>query len=726
MNQPNHLIREKSPYLLQHAHNPVDWYPWGEEAFEKARREDKPILLSIGYSTCHWCHVMERESFSNPEIAGIMNENLVSIKVDREERPDVDKIYMTAVTAMTGSGGWPLNVFLTPDLKPFYGGTYFPPEDRWGRVGWPELVKKIGITWRDPEERKKIMQSAENLTEHIGTFQSEKAAEGDLNLSSLEDGFRAFQGDYDSVLGGFGGAPKFPMPVNHNFLFRFYGAFKQKKPKQAQEALQMSLHTLQAMAKGGIYDQLGGGFARYSTDERWHVPHFEKMLYDNAQLIPNYLEAYLLGHDEVFARIAKESLNYVLRDMTDAGGGFYSAEDADSLSPELAGKASQETHAHKSEGAFYLWDRKEVMKILGNESGEIFSFLYGVLDHGNAESDPQGEFTDKNILFLAKTIGETAELFGKSDEEIKKIIEKAREKLFAVRSQRPRPHLDDKLITSWNGLMISALVKAHQVFGEEKHLQAAEKAAHFIEQELYDPQNKQIYRRWRDGERKIPGVADDYAFFAQGCLDLYETDFDVHWFNLALSLTDELLKRFYDRQNGGFFMTEEGKNSELLFRTKEDHDNVEPSAGSIGTLNLLRLARMTGKEEYRKFAEKTLKSYSAQMKNNPRAFPQMLAAVSFAIAQPTHILIVGDKNNLQTQAFIKEVNQRFLPNKSFLLFKDRGAVPQELGWVSEILKSAPPSREPVTAYVCENYACHLPTSDLSAFREILEGSPVER
>ncbi|OGR84578.1 MAG: hypothetical protein A2901_05995, partial [Elusimicrobia bacterium RIFCSPLOWO2_01_FULL_54_10] len=463
----NALKNEKSPYLLQHAENPVDWHPWGEEAFKKARDENKPILLSIGYSTCHWCHVMEDESFSNPEIAKVMNENLVSIKVDREERPDIDKIYMTAVQMMTGQGGWPLNVFLTPDLKPFYGGTYFPPENRWGRVGWAELVGKVGQTWRDPQESIKIRTSADDITSQIGSFMAGRAQEGELKAALLREGFKALQADYDSVLGGFGGAPKFPMPVNHNFLLS-YGT---------PEALEMVQATLRAMARGGIYDQLGGGFSRYSTDEKWHVPHFEKMLYDNSQLASVYLDAYVAGGDEFLAKTARETLDYCLRDMTSPEGAFYSAEDADS--PVPGGD-------HKSEGAFYLWTKKEILGLLGSENGEIFSYVYGVQDHGNAESDPQGEFADKNILFLARSVEQAAAEFKTSDERVSAALESGRAMLLRTRSQRPRPHLDDKILTGWNGLMISALARGWQVLADPKYLDAARKAARFLSAELFD------------------------------------------------------------------------------------------------------------------------------------------------------------------------------------------------------------------------------------------------
>ncbi len=717
MTPPNSLINEKSPYLLQHAYNPVDWHPWGEAAFKKARDENKPILLSVGYSTCHWCHVMEKESFSDPQIAQVMNENLVCIKLDREERPDVDKIYMTAVQAMTGQGGWPLNVFLTPDLKPFYGGTYFPPEERWGRIGWPDLVRQVGLTWRSPEEHKKIVSSAEHLTQEISQFLNARSQPGDLNFSILENGFNYFKSDYDPVLGGFGGAPKFPMPVNHHFLLRYHAAVKAANPKQAAESLEMSLETLRAMARGGIYDHLGGGFSRYSTDERWHVPHFEKMLYDNSQLIQNYLEAFQVSGDPLFSEIARESLDYILRDMTDAKGGFYSAEDADSLPPELAGEKSGEGHEHKSEGAFYIWTKKEILRLLGNPNGEIFSYRYGVLDHGNAESDPQGEFNDKNILFAAKTPEQTAQHFEMPLEEIEKILGNSRRRLFEERRRRPRPHLDDKIIASWNGLMISALCRAWQTLGETKYIDAAVAAAEFISQNLFDSGDGRLYRRWREKDRKVAGLADDYACIAQACLDLYESNFDPKWFRLGLRLMEELRLRFFDPENPGLFMTEKGSSDDLLLRAKDDQDNVEPSAGSVACLNALRLAEMLGDPSWKSWAETLLKSFAGPMRKNPRAFPQMMSALSLFLSEPRQILLVGKPE--ATRPFLDECRRRFLPNRVIISVDDRWAVPREFSWVYDIVKSEKSQNVPAMAYVCKGRACDLPVTDLREFQKRL-------
>ena len=439
--EPNRLIHEKSPYLIQHAHNPVDWHPWGEEAFAKAKREDKPIFLSIGYSTCHWCHVMERESFSNLKIAEVLNSNFIPIKVDREERPDVDRIYMTAVQIMTGQGGWPLNAFLTPDLKPFFGGTYFPPDSRWGRSGFPDILLKVADLWK--KDRQKLITSGDQLSEAIREHASSSGVPGkesdparrsaDLPDAAMLDRLaQSYRATFDPREGGFGGAPKFPMPVDHNFLLRYFARTKNS------DALEMSVFTLRRMAAGGIHDQLGGGFHRYSTDDRWHVPHFEKMLYDNAQLAVNYLEAYLITKEEKFAAAARGTLDYVLRDLTHPEGGFYSAEDADSLPQELAGKVEDRGHEHRIEGAFYVWEKTEIMRLLGEEAGRIFRHRFGVEEGGNAADDPQGEFRNKNILHRAHSVKDTAKHFKKSEDEVRHLLENACRKLFEARAKRPR------------------------------------------------------------------------------------------------------------------------------------------------------------------------------------------------------------------------------------------------------------------------------------------------
>ncbi|MBU0768755.1 MAG: thioredoxin domain-containing protein, partial [Proteobacteria bacterium] len=544
--KPNLLIHEKSPYLLQHAYNPVDWYPWGDEALEKARKEDKPILLSIGYSTCHWCHVMEEESFMNPDIAELMNTHFVCIKLDREERPDLDKIYMTAVTAITGSGGWPLNVFLTPELKSFFGGTYFPPVPKQGILAWPDILRLIAIAWKDPSQRDKFQSFSSNLQESIANALSWTSKDSVINTDVIDKALDAFSSRFDKDLGGFSPAPKFPSPSIQNFLFAYH-FYAQNGGKNDKTALLMGNVTLRAMANGGIYDQLGGGFHRYSTDVKWHVPHFEKMLYDNAQLLKNYLDAFLITGDRFFEKIARETADYILRDMTHLDGGFYSAEDADSLP---SGKNLEDKEKRKAEGAFYVWEQKEIKDLLGDGPGEIFSYRYGVKSEGNAEFDPFNEFRGKNILFNAHSIDEVAEKFDLSKEEIETSLIQSKLKLLAVRSKRHRPHLDDKVLTSWNGLMISALSRSYQVLGEKRYLEAARNAAIFLRKNLYDDKTNALFRRWRQGERKIAGMADDYAFLIQGLIDLYEADFDPGWIEWALKLMDEQIKLFYDAENG--------------------------------------------------------------------------------------------------------------------------------------------------------------------------------
>ncbi len=688
----NRLIHEKSPYLLQHAYNPVDWYPWGPEAFARAQKEDKPILVSIGYSTCHWCHVMERESYEDPEVAALMNQYLVNIKVDREERPDVDKIYMTAVSAMTGQGGWPLNMFLTPDLEPIYGGTYFPPAAKWGQPAWKDVVMQIGQSWKNPEDRKKMREAASHITDSLKKYAGVSYQPAQGNAEWLDNGLNALKAAYDARRGGFGPAPKFPMPVYHNFLLRYYARTKNK------EALDMSLHTLREMAKGGIYDHLGGGFARYSTDESWHIPHFEKMLYDNAQLAVNYLEAYQITREEDFKRVAEETLAYIQRDMTHPSGGFYSAEDADSL--EEAGAKG------KKEGAFYVWDKKEVLKLLDDPSADIFAYCYGIADLGNAKEDLHGEFVGKNILFIAHSIPDTAQHFGISEEKTRTTLANGKAKLFEARAKRPRPHLDDKIVSAWNGLMISAFAKAYQVLGDKTYLESAEKAARFLKSKLYDENTRTLYRRWREGDRKDLGIADDYAFVTQGLIDLYEADFNREWLAWALELTDEANKRFDDAPIGGFFMTAADQDVNLILRIKEDSDNVEPSASSIAALNLLRLSQHTDRKDLEVVAEKTLQFFGAHMKEAPRALPQMLVALDFALTEPRQIVIAGKPAAPDTEAMLNVLFEHFIPVKTVVL--------------ADVKSPMKPLQGKATAYICFRHICKEPTADLQTFEGLLK------
>ncbi|MBA3003174.1 MAG: thioredoxin domain-containing protein [Desulfurivibrio sp.] len=697
----NRLITEKSPYLLQHAFNPVAWFPWGEEAFALARKENKPIFLSIGYSTCHWCHVMAHESFENPEIARILNENFICIKVDREERPDLDQIYMAAVQALTGHGGWPMSVFLTPDLQPFYGGTYFPPEGRHGLPGFTEVLEAVHDAWRNRPD--KIVESAANITDHLRRKATDSAA-GKIDSNIFAKAFQQIETEYDTEFGGFGRAPKFPRPVLFNFLLRHAARTGET------QALNMTLVTLRKMAAGGMYDHLGGGFHRYSVDAQWRVPHFEKMLYDQGQLAINYLEAFQLGQDPFYANVAQDILDYVLRDMTSPEGGFYSAEDADSIqagNPEIHG-----------EGLFYLWTREEIVSILGKEHGEIFSFHYGVLDSGNALSDPQEEFTGKNILYIAHPLEETAGRFRMPEEELSRQLERSRQKLYTVREQRPKPHRDDKIITSWNGHMISALARAAQVLGEKRYLVAAERAATFIRTKLYDQDSGLLFRRYRDQETGLAGQLDDYAFMVNGLLDLYEASFDIGWLQLAITLTEKQITLFGDESQGGFFETS-GGDSSVLVRLKGDYDGAEPTGNSVSALNLLRLAWITDNEEWIAKAGATIEAFGGRLNEYPPILPQMLVAHEFYGSKPRQFVIAGKIGRPDTEIMLAMIRKRFLPGKIVLL-ADGGAGQEFLGQFQPILTEMTSQENKTTVYLCENFSCQLPTSDLAELAKRLD------
>jgi uncharacterized protein YyaL (SSP411 family) len=697
----NRLIHEKSPYLLQHAHNPVDWYAWGPEAFDAARKENKPIFLSIGYSTCHWCHVMERESFENEQIAAILNKYFVAIKVDREERPDVDRIYMAYVQASTGGGGWPMSVWLTPDLKPFLGGTYFPPENRYGRAGFPAVLERVAEAWRT--DREKIVQSSAEVLAHL-----EQAAEvtpaGGLDPNALQAGFLQFRRSFDSKLGGFGAAPKFPRPVTLNFLLRY------SLRAHNEEARDMVLATLRAMAKGGMHDQLGGGFHRYSVDERWFVPHFEKMLYDQAQLAISYLEAYQITHDVFFAGVARRIFDYVLRDMTDKDGGFYSAEDADSVidpaKPEV-----------KGEGAYYVWTHAEIEQVVGEPAASWFSYRYGIGPHGNVESDPHDEFTGKNILFEAHTVEETAGRFALPVAGVEHGLVEAMEKLLAARSKRVRPHLDDKVLTAWNGLMISALAKGGAILSEPRYSAAATRAAEFILYRLYDAKTGSLLRRYRQQDAAIPGFLDDYALFTQALLDLYETQFDVRYLETAVKLAGKQSELFEDRQHGGFFSTA-GGDSSLLMRMKDDYDGAEPSGNSMAALNLLRLGQMTDRQDLRESAERTLGAFASRINSMPSGVPQMLVAYEFSLSKPKQIILVGDRSAAEAREMLHVLHERFMPDRIVLFVDD--ASRKALAGYLPVIETMTADHSKATAYVCENYTCKLPTADAGKFAELLQ------
>jgi uncharacterized protein YyaL (SSP411 family) len=699
---PNRLIHEKSPYLLQHAYNPVDWYPWGPEAFQRAQVEAKPIFLSIGYSTCHWCHVMERESFENPSVAEILNQSYVSIKVDREERPDVDRVYMTFVQSTTGSGGWPMSVFLTPELKPFLGGTYYPPDDRYGRPGFGSLLTRIAEVWvKSPE---KILVQGDQFTEAIEAHlrEAQTVESSPFSADWLEKGYRQLASGFDSEEGGFSSAPKFPRPSVFNFLLRYW------RRARKTNSFDMVEFTLRKMARGGIYDHLGGGFHRYSVDDRWHVPHFEKMLYDQAQLAVAYTEIVQATADPELEKTLRETLDYVLRDLTSPEGGFYSAEDADSFPRAGA--------TEKLEGAFYVWTHEEIDRVLTPDESLVFRRMYGVERAGNvvAASDPHRELAGQNVLFLQNDRELVAKLSGRSEEEVSFLISAAKEKLKAVRDQRPRPHLDDKIVTAWNGLMISGFAKGFQALGDPRYLAAAQRASDFLQTKLY---SRQLLRSYREAAGATNGFAEDYAFLIQGLLDLYEADFDLRWLRWAGELQVQMNALFADPQ-GGYFSTEEGA-VDLLFRMKEDHDGAEPSANSVAAMNLARLAKIFGREEFQKAAARVLGAFHTSLERMPAALPQMLAALDSTVSEPVQIVLAGQRDLPETAELLRVIRGRYLPNKVVLL-ADGGEGQEWLSGHIEAVRLMMPLQGRTAAYVCQNFACELPVTDAAQLAELLE------
>ena len=701
----NQLAGEKSPYLLQHQHNPVNWMPWGPAAFEKAKKENKPIFLSIGYSTCHWCHVMAHESFENEEIAAVMNEHFVNIKLDREERPDVDKVYMTFVQATTGSGGWPMSVFLTPDLKPFLGGTYFPPEDREGRPGFKSVLLQVAQSWK--AEHEKIVEHGNKVAEQLAAYAASEPAGTALQASILKSGYEQFEKQFDKEWGGFGSAPKFPRPSSMSFLFRYSLRDSGDDGKKARE---MALFTLRKMAEGGMHDHLGGGFHRYSVDTYWHVPHFEKMLYDQAQLALAYTEAFQLTGDGQWERITRDILDYVLRDMTGKNGGFYSAEDADSLEAHGSDK-----HA---EGAFYVWKQKEIVELLGEKDAAIFNRFYGVKENGNARpnSDPMKELTGKNTLMQSGSVAALAKELGLPEAELKQSLSASRKTLYEARAKRPHPHLDDKILTAWNGLMISAFAKAGQTLGDARYLEAAQKSARFIKAELW--KDGRLLRSYREGASDISAFAEDYAYLICGLLDLYETDFDPAWLSWAVQLQEKMDALFYDEAHGGYFSTEKDA-PHILFRMKEDYDGAEPAPGSVATHNLIRLAQITSSPTLRDRADKTAKSVSSQLGQLPSAMPQMLCSLDALLAPSQQIVIAGKPGKDDTKALLKTINERFLPHK-ILLLADGGDGQKQLGEKLDFLKTVSMVEGKATAYVCENFVCKLPVTDPRELAKLLD------
>ena len=654
---------------------------------------------------------MAHESFENEEVAAIMNREFVNIKVDREERPDVDRVYMTFVQATTGGGGWPMSVWLTPDLKPFVGGTYFPPQDRYGQPGFKKVLERIATAWKENHDN--IVEQGGKIVAALQESQSAAPTQGEIDAATLEAAYRQIDRSYDPKEGGFGNAPKFPRPVTLNFLTRSYA--RDPKSESGKHALEMALFTLRKMAAGGMHDHIGGGFHRYSVDRYWHVPHFEKMLYDQAQLAIAYLDAFQITRDRQYESVARDILDYVARDMTSKEGGFFSAEDADS--PVVAG-IGDPGHGKTAEGAFYIWTKKEIDAALG-DAAEIFDFHYGVQAHGNAPegSDPHDEFRGKNILIERHTIAETAEHFRKTKEEIAKALAQGREKLFAIRAQRPRPHLDDKIIAAWNGLMISAYSRAAQALDDPPYLEIATRAAKFLQANLYDSSRKILYRNYREGRSDIGGFGDDYAFVIQALLDLYEASFDIEWLKFAMELQDTQDRLFFDDENGGYFSTS-GKDQSVFLRMKDDNDGAEPAASSVAALNLLRLSQFRDDKQMAERARKTIDAFAATLSHFPSAMPQMLVALDFSLSKPRQIVIAGKKGAPETKVLLNEVHRHFLP-KTILLLADGAEAQKYLGEKNEAIRAMSLVEGKPAAYVCENFTCKAPVTEPTALRDLL-------
>ncbi len=709
----NRLARERSPYLLQHAANPVDWYAWGDEAFERARREDKPIFLSIGYSTCHWCHVMEHESFENAAIAELLNRDFVSIKVDREERPDVDRVYMSFVQATTGSGGWPMTVFLTPELKPFYGGTYFPPASKWGRPGFSDLLAELARVWK--AERPRVDDAATELLQRLraatATDGSRRAETELASADALDVAVDQFQHAFDHRHGGFGDAPKFPRPSELLFLLREHARAK-AAGRTSPSPLLMAAETLRAMALGGMRDHIGGGFHRYSVDGEWRVPHFEKMLYDQSQLVLAYLEAAQATGDDFFAAVAEDTLAYVRRDMTDPRGAFYSAEDADSVPPEHA----NDTGAHKSEGAFYIWPDDEIGRLLG-EDADIARRRFGIEPGGNAPHDPQGEFTGKNLLYTDQSIEDVAVRSGRSADEVVAALGRIRDRLFEARAARPRPHRDDKILTAWNGLMIAAFARAARVLADRPtsatYLGSAIRAASFIRETLWA--HNRLLRRYRDGEAAIPAYAEDYAYLIWGLLELFQASGDAAWLEWATALQTVQDRRFWDDNEAGWFSTT-GDDPTVLLRLKEDYDGAEPSASSVSALNTLTLSHLTGDDGLRRKAERTLARYGPRIGAAGRTIPMMLCALSAWHAGYSQVVIVGDPN--ARQPLLTEIARHYLPFSIIIPISAAGSRDE----LSKLLPftTSMTAGAGALAYVCRDFTCRQPVATAGELARELE------
>ncbi|WXG44182.1 MAG: thioredoxin domain-containing protein [Promethearchaeati archaeon SRVP18_Atabeyarchaeia-1] len=692
----NRLISEKSPYLLQHAHNPVDWYPWGSEAFEEAKKQDKPIFLSIGYSTCHWCHVMEKESFEDPEVARLMNDSFVSIKVDREERPDIDSTYMAICQMMTGSGGWPLTIIMTPDKKPFFSSTYIPREAKFGRLGMKELIPRIRELWNS--QREQLVNSAQGIVMRLtkAEYALEASGEEKSGEETLDTAYNSLSAEFDEEHGGFGGAPKFPTPHHLTFLLRYW------KRTTYDKALLMVEKTLTSMRLGGIFDQVGFGFHRYSVDSRWFQPHFEKMLYDQATLTMAYAEAYQATKKEEYKRTADEILNFVLRDMTSPQGGFYTSVDADS---------------EGQEGKFYLWRKDEIKQILSPEEAELFSSVFNVQENGNFPDETTYKDTGNNILCMSKSLERTSTDTGIPIRELRERLEAARRKLFSARERRIHPSRDDKILTDLNGLMIAGLAEAAQTFDEPKYSELGKRAADFLLSKMCDSKGK-LYHRFKDGEAAIPGFLDDYAFLVWGLTELYEATFETGYLESAIQLTEYTAKHFWDLENGGFYLSADDA-EEVIVRKKDAYDGAHPSGNSVATLNLLHLAHMTEKPEFEDRASRVIHTLSGTMSRAPAAYTQLLTALDFAIGPVAEVVIVGDRGAEDMMAMLKALRSSFLPNK-VQIFKPTGVEAPKIEELAEFTRDLSSKEDRATAYVCQGYKCSLPTTSVQRMLELLD------
>jgi uncharacterized protein YyaL (SSP411 family) len=682
----NHLIQEKSPYLLQHAENPVDWYPWNEEAFQKAREEDKPVFLSIGYATCHWCHVMAHESFEDPEVAHLLNRSFVSIKVDREERPDIDQIYMSACQALTGQGGWPLSIFMTPERAPFFAGTYFPKSSRMGLIGFTDLLQKIADLWK--RDRERILQGSREIRQALEREDLRGAAGLAPDLGVLKQAYQQFRKTFDETWGGFGTAPKFPTPHHLTFLLRWY------RRSGDPEAGRMVERTLEAMRRGGIFDQVGLGFHRYSVDEKWLIPHFEKMLYDQALLAMAYTEACQAMKKKEYGEVAREIFTYVLRDMTSPEGGFYSAEDADS---------------EGREGRFYVWKPEEIKKYLGEEKGDLFCRFYGITPEGNFEEG-----------FSVPHISQSFPVFAEREKiglpYLEESLRIGRETLFRARKERVHPLIDDKIITSWNGLMIAALAKGCQALQDPDYSRAASRAADFFLRSLRTPSGG-IFRRYRQGDAAIPGFLEDYAFFVWGLIELYEATFQVPYLEEALLLHRIMMDLFWDRERGGFYFTGR-ENEDLITRSKELYDGAMPSGNSVAALNLWRLGRMTGNGDWEKKADQMIRVFSSRVADAPMAYTQFLNFLDFALGPSQEIVVAGGADEEENGAIRAVIQQRFQPNK-ILLFRPEGDSGRRLSVLCPFVAGMHSLDGKAVVYICEDYACKNPVTGGDALAAVL-------